>query len=220
MCRQERAKRFETPDHDTVGLTAPLPQHFEIVGKDDEVPGSIVGRGFQGIAHFREAAGTELGWPRFTEAVAKNRQRQDAHSLEYLWPIEIQGVPKVNSTIRMHRVEAAVQSDPTLPESAVGVGVTGKAPSPEGSHLVMSGSGQKIAAVGQQGALFLQGVVGKMLALPIRSRKEQGTDFIGPFRMQVQLDIVIPGTNHVNDDGQVLDSEASGKQWLHEKKPP
>lgn len=78
--------------------------------------------------------------------------------------MEIQGVPEARSTVRIDRVQAAVDCDSALSKGAVGVRVTGEASCPEGCDLITAGNRQELLAVVQQGVLFIQRVVGKMLA--------------------------------------------------------
>jgi len=208
---------LETPDDDGVGGASSRPEHFKIVGEDDEVPGAAVGSRHQSAPEFGKAAGADLGWSQFPEPVAKNRQREDADALEFLRLSEIQRLPQVEPARWMYRVDAAVDSNRRSSKGSIGVGVTGKASGAEGVHLVAPGRGQELATVGQKDALFLQRVVGKMLALPGCSGKEQGPNFVGPFGMQVQLDLLLAGANEFNDNGEVLDAKAPGKQWFDEE---
>lgn len=157
---QKRAKSFETPDHDSVGIAASRSEHLEIVGKYDKVLASVAGCGLQCAAHFSKTAGTDLSGSGFAEAVAKYSHWQDADTLKFLGLVKIQSVPEINSAIRVGGVEAAIDCYSALSKSAVGIRVAGEAPGPKGGYFIAAGASQKPTSVVKEGALFLQRIVG------------------------------------------------------------
>ena len=58
-----------------------------------------------------------------------------------------------------------------------------------------------------------------MLSFLGGSREGQRPDFVSPFRMQMEFDFVIPGSDQVDDGGKVFDAEPSCKQGLDKKDP-
>jgi len=56
-----------------------------------------------------------------------------------------------------------------------------------------------------------------MLALALRVGQQSRTCFVGPFRMQVELDLLARVTDQADNRCQMLNTESGSKQWLDEE---
>ena len=208
------AQPLEAGHYQRIGLATPLLEHFEIVREHDEMLSLVVGRCLDRVAQFGKTAGTDLSWSELAKTIPKNGQGQDANLFEFQRVKKTKLLPQIDAAVRKHGVKAAVDADTEFAEGAIGVVVAGKTTRAKGFYGVASGLREKAAAQSNQRRLLVARVVPQVLPFPRHAGKGQGLDFVGPFWMQVEFDIVIPRADEVNDSGKRFNAEARREQWF------